>query len=91
MKTRREILEIVHDSVLEDMLRMETAIRNLDDRKDDDVIDEFLRETPMGVVQQKITKKDIITRYKEEIAKREHALKTIEKIIEEDAGRQSKT
>ncbi len=84
MKTRKEILEIIHDTVLEDMLRMEVAIRNLDSRKDDDVIDEFLRRTLMGMAQEKITKKDIVARYKEEIAKREHALKTIKKLIEED-------
>jgi hypothetical protein len=84
MKTRKEILEIIYDSVLEDMLRMETAIRNLDERKDDDVIDEFLRRTPMGMVQEKITKKDIVTRYTGEIAKRDHALETIKKLIEEE-------
>jgi len=84
MKTRLEILEIIHDTVSEDKIRMEVAIRNLDNRKDDDVIDEFIRKTPMGMVQEKITKKDIVNRYTGEIVKRDHALKTIKKLIEED-------
>lgn len=84
MKTRLEILEIIHDTVSEDKIRMEVAIRNLDNRKDDDVIDEFIRKTPMGMVQEKITKKDIVNRYTGEIAKRDHALKTVEKLINEE-------
>ena len=38
MKTRKQTLEAIYDSFLEDKLKMEVAIRNLDDRKDDDIV-----------------------------------------------------
>jgi len=84
VKTRQQILEIIHDSVLEDKIRMEVAIRNLDDRKDNEVIDATVKQTPFGVREQEITKKDLVKDYEAQIAKREHALKTIEKIINEE-------
>ena len=36
MKTRLEILESIHDSLSEEKLRLEIAVRNLEDRGDDD-------------------------------------------------------
>jgi len=89
MKTRRQILEIIHDTVLEDKIRMEVAIRNLDDRPDDDIINHLPpKRTPFGVEKEKpLTKKDVVTDYEETIAKREHTLKIIEKIINEENGK----
>ena len=89
MKTRKEILEIIHDSVLEDKIRMEVAICNLDHRKDDDVVDTYLKRSPLGTVEQKLTKKELVKDFKEQIAKRDHALKTIKKLLNEE-NRQSK-
>ncbi len=86
MKTKRQILEIIHDSVLEDKIRMEVAIRNLDDRKDSEIIDITAKQTPFGRREQEITKKDLVKDYKSQILKREQALKTIEKIINEENG-----
>jgi len=90
MKTHRQILETIHDSVLEDLMRMEIAIRNLDDKKDDEVIDRFSERTQFGVNEKEITKKDMIKDYKGRIAKREHALKTIERLINEDEQKDKK-
>jgi hypothetical protein len=57
MKTRLEILESIHDSLLEEMLRLEIAIRNLEDREDDDVV--IPRLTPFNLDGQK-TKKEMV-------------------------------
>lgn len=92
MKTRKQTLEIIYDSVLEDKIRMEVAIRNLDDRKDDEVIDTFLKRSPLGTVEQNLTKKELVKDFKDQIAKRVHALKTIKKLInEEDRKSKNKT
>ena len=81
MKTRLEILESIHDSLLEEKLRLEIAIRNLEDRKDDDVI--VPRLTPFSLDGQK-TKKEVVAEFGERIEKVEHAMLTNKKLIEEE-------
>jgi len=81
MKTRLEILESIHDSLSEEKLRLEIAIRNLEDRGDDDVV--IPRLTPFSLDGQK-TKKEITAEYQERIEKVEHAVLTTEKLIEEE-------
>jgi hypothetical protein len=81
MKTRLEILELIHDSLSEEKLRLEIAVRNLEDRGDDDVV--IPRLTPFSLDGQK-TKKEITAEYQERIEKVEHAILTTEKLIEEE-------
>ncbi|OGI36001.1 MAG: hypothetical protein A2283_17440 [Lentisphaerae bacterium RIFOXYA12_FULL_48_11] len=81
MKTRLEILESIHDSLVEEKLRLEIATRNLEDRGDDDVV--VPRLTPFSLDGQK-TKKELVAEFGERIEKVEHAILTIEKLIEEE-------
>lgn len=81
MKTRLEILESIHDSLLEEKLRLEIAVRNLENREDDDVI--VPRFTPFSLDGQK-TKKEIVAEFKERTEKVEHAILTTKKLIEEE-------
>ncbi|MFA5961970.1 MAG: hypothetical protein WC848_04780 [Parcubacteria group bacterium] len=81
MKTRLEILESIHDSLIEENLRLEIAIRNLEDRDDNDVV--IPRLTPFNLDGQK-TKKEIVAEYQERIEKVEHAILTTKKLIEEE-------
>ncbi len=81
MKTRLEILESIHDSLIEETLRLEIAIRNLEDRDDNDVV--IPRLTPFNLDGQK-TKKEIVAEYQERIEKVEHATLTTKKLIEEE-------
>lgn len=81
MKTRLETLESIHDSLLEEAVRLEIAVRNLEDRKDDDVV--IPRLSPFSMEGQK-TKKELVAEYQERIEKVEHAIATTEKLIEEE-------
>jgi hypothetical protein len=81
MKTRLEVLESIHDSLLEEKLRLEIAILNLEDRKDDDVV--VPRLTPFSLDGQK-TKKELVAEFGERIEKVEHAILTTKKLIEEE-------
>lgn len=81
MKTRLETLESIHDSLLEEKLRLEIAIRNLEGRKDDDVI--VPRLNPFSLDGQK-TKKEVTAEFGERIEKVEHAILTTKKLIEEE-------
>lgn len=87
MKTRLETLESIHDSLLEEAIRLEIAIRNLDDRKDDDVI--IPRLSPFSMEGQK-TKKELATEFGERKEKVEHAIETTKKLIEEEHAGKSK-
>jgi hypothetical protein len=66
---------------LEEKVRLEIAIRNLEDRGDDDVV--IPRLTPFNMEGQK-TKKELVVEYQERIEKVEHAILTTEKLIEEE-------
>jgi len=88
MKTRSETLEAIYDSLIEEALRLEIAIRNLDDRKDDDVI--IPRFSPFSMEGQK-TKKELAAEFEEQKEKVEHAIETTKKLIkEEHAGKSEK-
>lgn len=84
MKTKLEILESIHDSLLEEKLRLEIAVRNLADRKDNDIV--IPRVSPFSVDGQK-TKKELVIEYRERIEKIGHAILTTEKFIEEERGK----
>ena len=86
MKTRLETLDSIHNSLFEEMLRLEIAIRNLDDRKDDDVI--IPRFSPFSMEGQK-TKKELVAEFEERREKVEHAIETTKKLIEEEHAGQS--
>lgn len=81
MKTRSETLEAIYDSLIEEALRLEIAIRNLDDRKDDDVI--IPRFSPFSMEGQK-TKKELAAEFEERKEKVEHAIETTKKLIKEE-------
>ncbi len=81
MKTRLETLESIHDSLLEEKVRLEIAVRNLEGRGDDDVV--IQRLTPFSMEGQK-TKKELVAEYGERIEKVEHAILTTKKLIEEE-------
>ena len=88
MKTRLETLNSIHDSLLEEAVRLEIAIRNLDDRKEDDVI--IPRLSPFSMEGQK-TKKELVAEFEERKEKVEHAIETAKKLIEEEhAGKSEK-
>lgn len=84
MKTRLEILESIHDSLLEEKLRLEIAVRNLADRNDNDIV--VPRISPFSADGQK-TKKEVVAEYRERIEKIGHAILTTEKFIEEERGK----
>lgn len=87
MKTRLETLEAIYDSLLEEAIRLEIAICNLDDRKDDDVI--IPRLSPFSMEGQK-TKKELVAEFEERKEKVEHAIETAEKLIEEEHAEEFK-
>lgn len=84
VKTRTELLEDIYNSVHEEMLRMEIAIETLADVDDDKVIETVTRRSPLGAREEQLTKKDVITRYKEDIGKREKVLKAIQQMLNEN-------
>lgn len=84
VKTRSELLEDIHNSVHEEMLRMEIAIETLTDVDDDKIIETVTRRSPLGAREEQLTKKDVIARYKEDIAKREKVLKVIKQMLKEN-------
>lgn len=81
MKTRFETLESIHDSLLEEKLRLEIAILNMEDRGDDDVM--VPRMTPFSLDGQK-TKKELVAEFQERIEKVENAMLKTKKLIEEE-------
>jgi hypothetical protein len=81
MKTRLETLESIHDSLLEEKLRLEIAVMNLEDRGDDEVI--IPRSTPFSLNGQK-TKKELVGEYQERMEKVELAMLKTKKLIEEE-------
>lgn len=89
MKTKLETLESIHDSLQEEAVRLEIAVRNLADRDDDDVV--VPRLSPFSTDGQK-TKKELVAEYQDRIEKVEHAIATTKKLIEEEheQARQSK-
>ena len=80
MKTRLETLESIHDSLFEEAIRLEIAVRNLEDRNDDDVVTPRL--SPFSMEGQK-TKKELVAEYQERNEKVGHAIVTTEKLIKE--------
>lgn len=83
MKTRQETLEAIYDSLLEEAIRLEIAMRNLDDRKNDDAI--IPRLSPFSMEGQK-TKKELMIEFGERKKKVEHAIETTKKLIEAEHG-----
>ncbi|KKQ33910.1 MAG: hypothetical protein US48_C0007G0018 [Candidatus Levybacteria bacterium GW2011_GWA2_37_36] len=81
VKTRTDLLEDIHNSVQEEMLRMEIAIETLADVDDDKVIETVTRRSPLGAREEQLTKKDVIARYAEDIGKREKVLKVIQQLL----------
>ena len=81
VKTRTDLLEDIHNSVQEEMLRMEIAIETLADVDDDKVIETVTRRSPLGAREEQLTKKDVIARYAEDIGKREKVLKVIQELL----------
>ena len=97
MKTRRQILEIIHDSVLEDKTRHEIAIKMLDDKSDDYVLG---RRRVLDEERSKLigrpsfkneieTKKDTVLRYQRHISERKKSLKIIKKLLNEENGKRN--
>jgi hypothetical protein len=90
MKNKIETLETIHDQLLEEITRLEIAIRNLADRDDDEII--IPRIAPFCKEGQK-TKKELVSEYSERAQKVGHAIKTAEAMIEEihSTNKQSQT
>lgn len=92
MKTRRQILEIIHNSVLEDKIRHEIAIKMLDDKPDSHVLGKrrVLDEERSKLMGEPIfkneieTKKDTVLRYQGYISERKKSLKIIKKLLNEE-------
>lgn len=82
IKTRKQLLEELHDSVLYEMLQREVAIGLHDGEEDSRVIDGFVQKSPLGG-ERPITKKDLVERYTKEIRERQNTLKVIEKMLSE--------
>ena len=61
MKNKIETLEVIHDQLLEERMRLEIAIRNLVDRNDDEII--VPRITPFCKEGQKT--KELVAEYTE--------------------------
>ena len=81
IKTRNELLEEIYNSIHEEVLRMEIAIKTLADIDDDTVIETVVRRSPLGAREENLTKKDVIAKYNKDIQKREKVLKVIKKLL----------
>lgn len=85
IKTRKELLEEIYNTVHEEMLRMEIAIGTLADIEDDTVIETVVKRSPLGAREENLTKKDVIAKYTKDIEKREKVLAIIKKTLNENA------
>jgi len=85
IKTRKQLLEELHDSVRYEMLQREVAIKLHEDEPDDKIIDGFMQRSALGP-ERPITKKDLVERYTKEIAERQKTLTAIEALLKEEGG-----
>lgn len=85
-KTKKQLLEELHDSVLYEILQREVAIRLHDSEEDSHVIDGFVQKSPLGG-ERPITKKDLVERYTKEINERQNTLKVIKKMLSEEGDK----
>lgn len=92
MKTRKETLETLHDYALEDKIRIEIKIKELADYPDDQVLEEGIRSTPLGIAKVTKTAKNLRDEYQQEIERLDKVIKIVEELIKEENGRpESKT
>ena len=85
MKTRKQLLEELHDSVLFEMLQREVALSLLAGKPDDAVIEGMAKKSPLGG-ERPMTKKDMVERYIKEIDQRQKTLTAIEKMLKQKGG-----
>jgi len=85
MKTRKQLLEELHDSVRYEILQREVAIKLHEGEPDSQVIDGFMQKSPLGM-ERPITKKDLVERYTKEIAERQKTLTAIEELLKQEGG-----
>lgn len=83
IKTKIELLDEIYNTVHEEIIRMEIAMATLADVPDDKVIETVVKKSPLGAREEKLTKKDILARYSEDIEKRKKVLKIIKQIQSE--------
>jgi|GEM_PF-2010632 2-methylcitrate dehydratase PrpD len=81
IKTKNELLEEIYNSIHEEVLRMEIAIKTLADIDDDTVIETVVRRSPLGAREESLTKKDVIAKYTKDIEKRKKVLEVIKKLL----------
>ena len=84
IKTRKDLLEEIYNTVHEEMLRMEIAIETLVDVDDDTVIETVVKKSPLGAREENLTKKDVVARYTQDSEKRAKVLKIIKELLKRD-------
>ena len=85
VKTRKQLLEELHDSVLYEVLQREVAIGLHEGESDDQVV--ATQQSQLGG-ERRITKKDLVQRYSKEIEDRKKTIAVIEKMLDEEGGEQ---
>ena len=85
VKTRKQLMEELHDSVCYEMLQREVALKLHEGEPDSYVIDGFVHKSPLGG-ERPITKKDLVERYTKEIAERQKTLTAIEELLKQEGG-----
>lgn len=83
VKTRKQLLEELHDSVLYEMLQREVAIGLHEGEPDDQVV--ATQQSQLGG-ERRITKKDLVQRYTKEIEDRKKTIAVIEKMLLMEGG-----
>ncbi len=90
MKTKLDTLENLHDVVLEDLVRAEVKIRNLDELEDNDTVEGFKKKGLYGDFTE-ATKKDVVEQEQLEIKRLRQVLATVDKLIIEERKWQKRT
>lgn len=83
VKTRKQLLEELHDSVLYEVLQREVAIGLHDGEADDEVVGKI--PSQLGG-ERKLIKKELVERYTKEIADRKKTIAVIERMLTEEGG-----
>ena len=81
MKTKREVLEEIHDDILKRISQLEIDTKLYKGLKQEEVVRTEQQQSSMGVVQKVITAKDEIENYQKQILQTKKTLKAIEEML----------
>lgn len=88
MKSKKEILEAMHDEIFRSLIENEVSLRVLKDKKPDEVMMSKMEMSRMGPIQRNITAADVGKEEAENLEKNRKTLQVIEEMLVKDAERQ---